>query len=138
VRQAFLALLLISFTISGEALELQEGLWQLTVRQTLRGMPVGNHALHYQQCLTRDKPIPTVYLKPKSCDVIEQQERHGKLSWRISCFTEHGTVVNEGFVNYQGRRLKGRSQSDLGEVHGRSTVLGYSIDGVRVGECTTP
>lgn len=130
-----LVLLLFALPLASHASALQEGLWQIQVTQNIGGMPVDKGALRFEQCLTARDPIPTAYLQPRSCRVLEREEKYRKLHWRISCFTEHGTVVNEGFVRLQGRRMRGRSQSALGEVAGRQRVLRYQLSGVRIGEC---
>lgn len=130
--------LMICTAFGAQAFELQAGLWRFQVTQNIGGMPLGDGALRFEQCLSKNDPIPTAYLQAQRCDVLERDEKPGKLHWRISCFTDHGTVTNEGFLKLNGRRLRGRSQSDLGEVQGRHTVMRYQLSGTRIGQCQNP
>lgn len=113
----------------------KEGEWEIEVKQTVSGMPIANPPTIYRQCLTHDNPIPTLYLQARSCDLIDSKERRNSVKYKLNCFTDNGSIINEGKVQYRNRKISGRSKTDLGKVTGRDTVLGYSFKGHRIGEC---
>ncbi len=135
-RCNLIIVILISFTGKALALEVTAGEWELTVKQNVSGMPVGVPTQKYRECFSDDDPIPTSFLKARQCDVIEQRVRHRTVYYKINCFTEHGSVINEGKIRFSSFKISGTSKTDLGEVGGRPTILGYKFTGRRMGECS--
>lgn len=119
-----------------QALELTNSEWELMVKQNISGTPVTVPAQIYRECFNDADPIPTSFLNARSCDVIEQHVVHRTVHYQVSCFTEHGSVINIGKISFGEARIKGSSKTDLGEVAGRPTVVRYSFTGRRIGECT--
>lgn len=130
-----LGVLVLLSTSQVVALDVVEGEWELTVRHTVSGMPIANPPVHYRECFTERDPIPTSFLEAKNCDVIDQHSRGRTLYYRLSCFTEHGSIINEGQIRFGSFKISGKSKSDLGDVAGKNTVLRYKFTGRRLGEC---
>ena len=124
------------FFTNATALEITPGEWELTVKQNVSGMPVGVPIQKHRECFSDDDPIPTSFLKARQCDVIEQRVRHRTVYFKINCFTEHGSVINQGKIRFSPLKIVGDSKTDLGEVAGRTTVLRYKFTGRRIGECS--
>ena len=116
------------------AVDMVEGEWELKVKYTVSGMPVANPAEHYRECITHEDLIPTSFLNARNCEVIEQRERHRTIYFRINCFTEHGSVINEGQIRFGSMRISGKSKTDLGDVAGRPKIMRYKFTGRRIGE----
>jgi len=112
-----------------------EGEWELVVKQNVSGMPVGIPETHYRECFTEADPIPTSFLKARSCDILEQRVVHRTVHYKINCFTENGSIINEGKIRFGSRKITGNSKTDLGDVAGKTTVLRYKFTGRRIGEC---
>lgn len=117
------------------ALDMVEGEWELKVKQNVSGMPVGIPPTHYRECFTEADPIPTSFLKASNCEIIEQRVVYRTVHYRINCFTENGSIINEGKIRFGSRKITGSSKTDLGEVAGRNSVLRYKFTGRRIGEC---
>lgn len=117
------------------ALEIVEGEWELVVKQGISGMPVGVPPIHIRECFTDADPIPTSFLNARNCDVIEQRVVYRTVHFRVNCFTEHGSIINEGKIHFGPRKITGNSQTNLGDVAGKKTVLSYKFTGRRIGEC---
>jgi hypothetical protein len=134
-KRILVLLLMLLLSNQLTALDMVEGEWELVVKQNVSGMPVGIPATHYRECFTEADPIPTSFLNASSCDVIEQRVVHRTVHYRINCFTEHGSVINEGKIRFGSRKITGSSKTDLGDVAGKTTVLRYKFKGRRIGEC---
>jgi len=129
-------LLLLASTNSVQAeLKFKPGKWQLTLSQSLQGMPGGFQKLRWEECLSQADPIPKAYLQARSCDVQEQNAVYRTLHYKMSCFTEHGTLTNQGKFHFGDFRIEGVSKSDMGVVDGRDMIVRYKIEGRRVGDC---
>ena len=121
--------------VGASALELKEGEWELSLRQGVTGMPSAMGVTVWRECLTQEHPIPTLYLQAQSCDVLEQHALYRSLRYKLSCYTEHGTLSNEGKIHYGDLKIEGESKSDFGEVAGRHMVVRYKFEGRRLGDC---
>jgi len=134
VKYALLAALLFSSAIS-RAVDFKEGDWELTVKQSVKGMPAGIPRATWRECLTRAKPVPIQYLQARSCDVIETHEVYRTLYFKLNCFTENGSMINEGKIRFGQLKISGDSKSELADVAGKDIVLRYKFEGRRVGDC---
>jgi hypothetical protein len=122
-------------SITAYALDFKEGEWELTVKQGVKGMPSGMGAMTWRECLTQSRPIPTVYLQARSCDVLDQHVVYRTLRYKLSCYTEHGSLTNEGKIHFGGLKFTGDSKSDVGDVAGKNILVRYKFEGRRIGDC---
>ena len=111
------------------------GEWELAVKQDISGMPTGNPAVYYRECLSAESPIPKVFLSAQSCDVTYQHTRYHTVMWKMNCMTDNGTVKNEGNITFKDLKISGQSKSAAGDILGRNTTVRYSFSGRRLGEC---
>lgn len=130
----FLSSLLV-VSLPSQALDITEGEWQLEVRQTISGTPVGVPTMYYRECFSEADPVPTSFLNARSCTVIEERVVHRTVHYKLNCYTEHGSIINEGKIRFSAYKITGKSRTDLGDVAGRTTVLRYSFTGRRIGDC---
>jgi hypothetical protein len=117
------------------AINFRQGEWELVVRQSIKGMPQGMGEVEWRECLTQANPIPTDYLQSQSCDVLESHAVYHTLHYKMSCYGEHGTFINEGKVHFSNFRIDGNSKSEIGSVDGEKMVVRYKFRGRRVGDC---
>lgn len=134
VRAVFSAGLLFSSALAFP-IEFTAGEWELTVKQSVKGMPAGIPPVTWRECLSPANPIPIKYLQARSCDVIEQHEVYRTLHFRMNCFTENGSMINEGKIRYSDFKISGDSKSELADVAGQDIVLRYKFAGRRLGDC---
>ena len=134
--QAYLFVIsLMLLTSSVAAVDIVEGEWELTVKYTMSGMPISNPVEHYRECFSQEDPIPTSFLNARNCQIIDQHIRYRTVYYRLNCFTEHGSIINEGKIHFSAMKIYGDAKSDLGEVAGRNSVLRYKFTGRRLGDC---
>lgn len=115
------------------ASEFTPGEWEFEVSYTVSGMPAGVSKQTYRECM--QQPVPTVFLQARSCDYLETGQRGRTVHYKVNCFTENGTLLNEGSVRYSDGKARGSSRSDLGDVAGRNSVLRYRFTGRYLGAC---
>lgn len=125
----------LSASLSAYALEFREGEWELVVSQSVKGMPAGMGETQWRECLSKSNPVPTLYLQARSCDMLEQHAVYRTLRYKMSCYTDHGTLTNEGKIHFGDFKVSGNSKSDVGEVAGEKTVVRYRFEGRRIGDC---
>lgn len=111
------------------------GEWEFAVKQDISGLPVENPAMHYQECLRDDQPIPKAFLQASSCDVASVKTLYHTVTWKMTCDTVNGRVYNEGKINFQSLKASGESRSYAGNTLGRDTTVRYHFTARRLGEC---
>jgi hypothetical protein len=125
----------LSASLFAYALDFREGEWELVVSQSVKGMPTGLAKTQWRECLSKANPIPTLYLQARSCDVLEQHAVYHTLHYKMSCYTDHGTLTNEGKIHFGDFKVNGNSKSNVGEVAGENMVVRYKFAGRRIGDC---
>jgi len=115
--------------------EFQPGEWEFAVKYTISGMPANVPQQKFRQCMKDADSVPTVFLQAQSCDLLEFKQRHQTIQYKVNCFTDNGTLLNEGKLNFSADRLRGTSKSDLGDVAGRNSVIRYKFTGKYLGQC---
>ena len=135
MKSGLMTLLFILLTSQVYAVEIVEGEWELSVKFTMSGMPISNPAEHYRECFTQEDPIPTSFLNARNCQVIDQHSRYRTVYYRLNCFTENGSIINEGKIHFTSMKISGDAKTDLGDVAGRNSVLRYKFTGRRLGDC---
>lgn len=120
---------------AAHSLEFPEGEWELEVKYNISGMPIANPPELHRECFSVEDPIPTSFLRARSCDIIDKRVRHRTVYYRINCFTEHGSVINQGKIRFGSFKITGSSTTELGDVAGKRSTLRYKFTGRRIGEC---
>ena len=131
----FLLFACLSISVTAQALDFRSGEYELELRQSVKGMPAGMGTVAWRECLTQTNPIPTQYLQAHSCDLLESHTVYHTLHYKLSCYTDHGTLTNEGKVHFSRMKIHGNSRSDVGDVRGEKMVVRYKFKGRRIGDC---
>jgi hypothetical protein len=134
-QQCCAILICLLTSITAYAIEFKEGEWEITVKQGVKGMPTGMGVTTWRECLTQSKPIPTVYLQARNCDVLEQHAVYKTLRYKLSCFADQGSFTSDGKIHFDAVKLNGDSKSDFGEVAGKNMLVRYKFQGRWIGEC---
>lgn len=115
---------------------MQEGLWEITARLEMPGMPSSMPSVThtYTQCITKED------LVPQASWVVEQGQQRCELKkrveedtvyWTLRCHTEQGTTVVDGRVTYMGKTFEGEMRIKTPE--GMEVI--QHISGRRIGDC---
>ena len=111
------------------------GMWEFEVRYTMGGMPTNVPKQSFRQCM--QTPVPTVFLQARSCNTMSLKQRGRTVHYKLNCFTENGTLINQGSVRFAQGRARGSSRSELGDAVGRNSVMGYMFSARYLGACST-
>lgn len=96
----FFVVLLLSTNLN--AIDLKEGLWEMSVKMEVKGMPMPIPAQKYTQCVTKDKLVPTGEgSKDVNCKVIDYKISGNSITWKMVCKDDEGetTIIGKGTYN---------------------------------------
>jgi hypothetical protein len=125
----FICLTMVSFANAQDGPNLKNGLWEITSKTRIPGMPM-TPATH-TQCLTSQDYLPKDMLQVRSaCKIVDQKVSGNTVSWTVKCHGGGDTGTGKGEVTYSGESFKG---AFVLNVHGMETIS--QMTGKYVGPC---
>lgn len=133
LRKTLLLSVIISFALGlsvAYGLNMKDGLWEITSRLEMPGMPMEMPAQTYTQCITRKDSVPKGQ-NAEDCKILKKETRGDTVIWDMECSTPEGRMRMQGEITYAGTSFKGtvRMQSADG------MDMLNKMSGRRVGDC---
>jgi hypothetical protein len=134
-----LAAALVAVHSHAAAPNMQDGLWEITMKMELPGMPAGPKPQTVQQCITKKdledprKTTPGNDPKDDRCQVTDYKMQGNTATWNMACKGE-GAMSGSGTITYSGTSYTGTNRMTV--THGgqpQSMTMHYS--GRRLGDC---
>ena len=131
---ALLVLVLLIAAASAHAgPNMKEGLWEVTVRMEMAGMP-GMPSMKHVQCMTKEEMVPQRHgEEEKDCRITKQKIKGDTVVWDASCDTPEGVMRFHGEVTYSGDSFSGTLKMKGSD--GEPMEMTQHISGVWIGEC---
>ncbi|MFO8024911.1 DUF3617 domain-containing protein [Thiohalophilus sp.] len=138
---SILGLLLLNFQLLAADYNIQPGLWEMTYKMELSGVPkemaqmMQREPQTKRQCVEGDE----IDFKPndmgQGCNFTTTHESANRVAWDIQCRGEHGASSGQGEVNFNRTTTQGWFEMNIqagpiGEMQMRNT-----FEGKRVGSC---
>jgi hypothetical protein len=127
----FLAIFSIFVSVSFAGSIFKEGLWEITSKMEIPGMPVPMPPITYRQCMTNQNPVPNQSQPGQECHMKNLKTKGNIVSWEMVCDSPQGEVKSSGKITYKGDRLDGVVMMDMpGQGQMKTTMTGR-----RIGKC---
>lgn len=109
IAPAVVSLLLFTAVSCGQqGPNMKEGLWEITVKMDMPGMPMQMPPQTYTHCLTHKDMVPQKKEEPgQSCKEIKREVKGDTVSWVVECPSPEGVVTSSGTVSYKGDAMDG-------------------------------
>lgn len=118
---------------------MQEGLWEITTKVEISGLPKGLPEHTVQHCVTKkdiEEGKGNMH-QPESrnskCEVKDYKVEGNKASWSIACSGDNPTS-GSGTVTYSGTGFAGMTKMKMGRK-GQETEMNQTFSGKRIGAC---
>lgn len=121
-----ISLFLFSCTVQ-KGPNMKEGLWEVTMRMEVPGMPVQMAPQTYTQCLTQKEAVPRQEEPAQGCKIVKQDIKGDTVSWVVECKTNEGTAVSDGRITYKGDTFAGVIQMTQGGMKATQQLSGRWI-----------
>ena len=111
---------------------MKEGLWEITVKMNMPGVPMQIPPQVHTQCMTKQDLIPQKgpVKNCSGCKIIETTIKGDTVFWIEECSAPDGTVRAEGKITYFGDSLKGKVK-----ITQEKMLMWQDLSGKWVGEC---
>jgi len=133
----FTVLLSILFAGSARA-EFKEGLWEITTKLELKGMPGlpgSMPPVTFRQCITKNDAIPKNTDKNYDCKTINQKVTGNTVSYLVECKGREGTMRTNGTATYAANSMTGSSTTVIKTQGQPEMQMTSKITGKYVGPC---
>ncbi len=123
------------FIFSGVATaepNVNEGLWEITVKLELPGVPMTMPPVTRTECLGKDKLIPKTgkVENCQECKITDIDIRGNTVRWHEECNSPEGKVIVDGEIVYNGDSYSGTIKIRQGNMH-----MTNKLKGRRIGPC---
>jgi hypothetical protein len=117
---------------------LHEGLWEITTKMEMQGMPMKMPARKHTQCLTNKNMLKTMVPKEQAqeeeCKITDQKIIGNTLTWIMKCSGKDAMEVT-GKTTYHGDTFEGTiTMISNDPEEGKMKMINH-ITGRRIGEC---
>ena len=135
-KKVFLALIVTAFTLANADINVEEGMWEITSKIDMSGLPVKVNIGEQKitQCIDKQKIVPSTDKKiNKYCTISDQKIEGNTVTWKMQCTNN---MHSEGSVTYNGDTFSGKmtSVAEIPNMGKMTTVI--HMKGKRIGECT--
>ncbi|MFH1675123.1 MAG: DUF3617 family protein [Pseudomonadota bacterium] len=122
----------ISISFAGSVPNMQEGMWEITSKVEMPGMPMEMPPVTYTQCLTKEDLVPQSSQPGQECKITQTKVTGNTVTWTMQCKGQGGTMTGTGSVTYSGNSFKGTIKMTMPESNMEMTC---HISGHRIGDC---
>ena len=134
------AAVLISTPAQAASPNIKEGLWEITMKMDMPGMPAGMKPQVVQQCITKkdiDDPRKTAPggKDPANsrCEVSDYKMQGNTASWNMACKGEN-PMTGSGSMTYSGTSYSGTNKMTMTRG-GKPQTMTMHYSGKHLGDC---
>ena len=128
-----LVLILMAFTSAQADVDLHEGMWEITSKIEMSGVPVQIPDTTISQCISKEKIIPKTNKKVNEhCTISEQKIEGNTVTWKMKCA---GKMKSQGSITYHGDTFEGLITSQIEIPNMGMMTMTIQMTGKRTGEC---
>ena len=137
-KRLFLILFIISVIFQGKITisiadsepDMKDGLWEITTKMEMQGMPMNMPAMTHTQCITKENAVPVGSQPGQKCKMIESRVNGDTVTWQMECNTPEGSVKAAGKITYTGDTFKGTIKMKM-----QGMEMHQNLSGKWIGEC---
>lgn len=115
---------------------MKEGLWEITVRTEMQGMPGAMPPQTVQQCITQKELADPSKTTPgtqgdKRCKITDYKMQGNTASWKTAC---EGELTGSGTMTYAGNSYTGMQAMSM-KHEGKTLNMTVNFTGRHLGDC---
>ncbi len=114
---------------------IQEGLWEITIRMEVPGLPSNPAPVASAHCLKDGSQVPQLLQKDSSCRITETKTAGDSVSWKMKCEAGEGSIDGSGSMTYRGGRFDGIISLAMQRPDAGPLKIIQHVSGRRVGDC---
>ena len=142
ITTSLLAAMVLSGIAHAAAPNMKEGMWEITMKMEMHGMPAGMPPQVMQKCFTgKDledprRTVPSGGPGDSGCQVTDYKMQGNTATWNMACKGE-GAMTGSGSITYSGTSYTGTNRMTMTEG-GNSQTMTMHYSGRHLGACAKP
>jgi len=112
------------------AQNMKEGLWEITAKMEMQGMPMQMPPQTNTHCLTKKDMVPQKAEPGQECKVTKHEVKGDTVTWVMECKSKEGTTVLNGKVTYKGETFDG-----VVKIKQEGMEMTQNLKGKWIGKC---
>jgi hypothetical protein len=113
--------------------DINEGLWEITVKVEIEGMSMSMPPITNTQCITKKTLGPKSNQQNQECKIINQKIEGDTISYDIECSGPSGSMKGHGKVTYTGDTMTGTMEMNTPSQGNMKMIT--KMSGKRIGPC---
>jgi hypothetical protein len=137
ILKRFVFILLIQFilVVSIQAFEFKPGLYEITSKMEMPGMPVDMPSQTFTYCMTEQNFVPpSNNAQNQNCKIKNIKKQGNTIFWTMECIQEGQTMISEGEMTFKGDMFEGKSIMKMGPQADNMTMTAI-MTGKRLSDC---
>ena len=126
---------LFTATCASAAPNLKDGMWEITGKIEMPGMPMAIPPTTHTQCLSSKDVVPQKPEKNQDCKITSLKTEGDSVTWAMQCRTKEAALDSTGKVTYKNDSMNGTMTMNVKESAQGSMQITYRMSGRRIGDC---
>lgn len=114
---------------------MQDGMWEITMKTDMPGMPMEMPPMKFSQCLTKKDMVPQKKEKNEDCKLVSTKVEGNTVTWVVQCRMKDGTMDGTGKVTYKGNGFDGVMKMVMNTKDTGKMEMTQHMSGRRTGDC---
>ena len=123
-----------SCNMPGGDIDMEEGLYKITYRTEITGMPVPMPPITLTQCLTKENPVPNQSSDNQECQITNMKKHGNIVIWKMECKQRGSSMKATGKMIFREDSLGGKTEMKMETESGNRVIITY-MEGKRIGPC---
>jgi Protein of unknown function (DUF3617) len=131
----FLTIFVSLIWVAGASAEIKDGLWEITTKVQMKGVPAQMPATIVKQCVTKNNPVPQSTAKNYECKTKNHSVSGNIVTYTVECTGKNSTVLTIGETTYKGNTFDGTSTTTVKTKGQPDMQINNKISGKYIGPC---
>lgn len=115
--------------------DIKEGLWEITSKASIVGMPMKIPAMTQKECFTKQSMNPANILQQNNCEMNNMDVQPSSVNWSMSCQQQGVMMQGSGKIQYQKTSFSGTFDMTMSGSGQGAMGMHTELTGRYVGRC---
>ena len=115
--------------IAAAGSDIKDGLWEMSVKMEMPGMPMEMPPMKFNQCITKQNYVPHQQEQSKDCKITNNRIDGNTVTWDMKC-SGRGAMTGNGRITYKGNTFTGTMKAVTNGME-----MTQHMKGRRIGDC---
>ena len=121
--------------IVNAAAEIKYGLWEITTKMEIKGMPGQMPPISMRQCTTKNDAVPKSNTKGSECKTKDYKQSGDTVTYTMECTGKNSVTLTSGKMTYKENTFDGTSTTTTKTKGQPEMQMKTKMSGKYIGPC---